>query len=132
MHDTAVRALAQQEAALEALRARTGTLLAAASVIASFLGGQAIARNGLTAWVVLALSAFALVVLLSVYVLLPRQLFFWIDTEQVYNTLLPRCDDERAINQILARLHHDLRLLNEPEIARTGRTAWCAGVALLV
>lgn len=53
MHVAAARALAQQEAALEALRARTGTVLTAASLIASFLGGQAIARNGLNAWVVL-------------------------------------------------------------------------------
>jgi hypothetical protein len=35
MHEAAVRALSQQEAALEALRARTGTVLTAASVIAS-------------------------------------------------------------------------------------------------
>jgi hypothetical protein len=74
MHEAAVRALTQQEAALEALRARSGTILTAASVIASFLGGQAIARNGLNAWVVMALSAFALVVLLSIYTLSPTPL----------------------------------------------------------
>jgi uncharacterized protein (DUF1684 family) len=36
----AARALAQQEQALTELRTRTGTLLTAASLIASFLGGQ--------------------------------------------------------------------------------------------
>jgi hypothetical protein len=101
-------------------------------VIASFLGGQAIARNGLNAWVVSALAAFALVVLLSVFVLLPRQLFFWIDTERVYRTLLPRGEDDRAIDQILARLHRDLRSLNEPQIARAERTIRLAGLVLIV
>jgi hypothetical protein len=39
---TAVRALDVQERALTELRARTGTLLGAASLVASFLGAQAI------------------------------------------------------------------------------------------
>jgi len=66
-YDLAVRALSQQEQGLVELRARTGTLLTAASLIASFLGAQPIARNGLSEWVVLALSAFCLSVALSIY-----------------------------------------------------------------
>jgi hypothetical protein len=46
-YELALRALAQQEHALTEIRARTGTLLTASSLIASFLGAQAIARNGL-------------------------------------------------------------------------------------
>jgi hypothetical protein len=132
MHEAAVRALSQQEAALEALRARTGNVLTAASVIASFLGGQAIARNGLDAWVVLALGAFALVVLLCVYTLLPRRLIFWVDTEAAYSLLLPKASDERLIDQALARLHHDLRSLNEPMIARLGLVTQFGALGLIV
>jgi hypothetical protein len=44
-----------QEQALTELGARTGTLLTAASLIASFLGGQALAREGLSLWIVCAL-----------------------------------------------------------------------------
>src|SRR4051812_20781482 len=106
MHDTAVRALAQQEAALEALRARIGTILAAAALIASFLGGQAIARNGLTFWVVDALGAFGVVVLLSVYALVPKRLIFAVDPELAYRMLLPHSEDDRFTDRVLARVHH--------------------------
>lgn len=39
-----LRTLGQQEASLNELRDRTGTLLAAAALVASFLGATAIAR----------------------------------------------------------------------------------------
>jgi hypothetical protein len=42
----AVRALEEQESNLDGLRVRTGTLLAAVSLITAFLGAQAIARHG--------------------------------------------------------------------------------------
>jgi hypothetical protein len=41
-----LRTLTQQESSLNELRARTGTLIAAASIVTSFLGGAAIARDG--------------------------------------------------------------------------------------
>jgi hypothetical protein len=44
-YTTAIRALDRQERSLEELRARTGTLLAAASLVASFLGAQTIDRT---------------------------------------------------------------------------------------
>jgi hypothetical protein len=131
MHETAIRALAQQETALEALRARVGTLLAAAALIASFLGGQAIARNGLTFWVADALAAFGTVVLLSVYVLVPKRLIFGIDIEAAYRILLPTSEDDRVTDRVLARVHHDLARLNEPTVARIGLAAKLAGGALL-
>jgi hypothetical protein len=42
----AVRALGEQESNLDGLRVRTGTLLAAVSLITAFLEAQAIARHG--------------------------------------------------------------------------------------
>jgi hypothetical protein len=54
MHETAIRALGQQEAALDQLRARTGAILTASALVASFLGGQGTARNGLSLWIILA------------------------------------------------------------------------------
>jgi hypothetical protein len=56
-YDTAIRALDFQERDVEQLRGRTGTLLAASSLTASFLGAQTIQRgSGLGT-----LGAFALV-----------------------------------------------------------------------
>jgi hypothetical protein len=131
MHEAAIRSLAQVEAALEALRARAGTVLTAAAVIASFLGGQAISRNGMNAWVVLALGAFATVVLLTVHALVPKRLIFSVETEETYRSLLPRAHDDRLVDRALARLYHDLRSVNEPTIARLRRSARFGGVALI-
>src|SRR3954464_2349783 len=130
MLETAVRALAQQEAALEALRARTGTVLTAASVIASFLGGQAIARNGLTIWVGAALAAFSIVVVLSIGGLVPKRLYFSIDAVAAYRTLSSYAGAPRAVDRALARLHRDFGLLNEPLVERLVRRARLAGFAL--
>jgi hypothetical protein len=45
VYGEAVRAISAQEDNLDALRARTGTLLAAASVATAFLGGQVLAHQ---------------------------------------------------------------------------------------
>src|SRR6266576_383300 len=71
-YDAALRALDGQERGLEELRARTGTLLAAASLVASFLGAQAIQRaDSFGTLEALALVALAVSVGACTYVLLP-------------------------------------------------------------
>jgi hypothetical protein len=72
-YELSLRTLTQQEAALNELRARTGTLIAAASIVASFLGGTAISKHGLDPWGVLALVAFVGSIALAIWVLLPRE-----------------------------------------------------------
>lgn len=44
-YETSLRALTQQEASLNEIRSRAGTLLAASSIVASFLGGQALTNH---------------------------------------------------------------------------------------
>jgi hypothetical protein len=72
-YELSLRTLSQQESALYELRARTGTLIAAASIVTSFLGGAAIARHGLDVWSVLALAAFVTSIALATWVLLPKE-----------------------------------------------------------
>ncbi|MGH2845685.1 MAG: hypothetical protein ACRDL0_06630 [Thermoleophilaceae bacterium] len=101
-YDLAVRALADQESALRDLRARTGTLLTAASLIASFLGGQAIARAELSALVVVGVIVFGICVVLCLYVLLPKEgLIFAIDGPQAYQALYAVRDDEEEAQRWL-------------------------------
>jgi len=57
-HEAALRRLDKQEGVLDELRARTGILLAASSLAASFLGRQAFERPASTVIAVLALLAF--------------------------------------------------------------------------
>ena len=68
----ALRSIAQQQALLESLRNRTGTLLSAAAIATSFLGGVAFedGRVACPGW--MAVIAFAICGGLSTWVLRPR------------------------------------------------------------
>jgi hypothetical protein len=72
-YELSLRTLTQQESSLNELRARTGTLIAASSLVTSFLGGTAIAHGGFDAWSILALAAFVLSIGLATWVLLPKE-----------------------------------------------------------
>lgn len=71
-YEFSLRSLTLQDASLNDLRARTGTLIAAASIVTSFLGGAAITRDGLDGWSVAALVAFVSSVVCATWVLLPK------------------------------------------------------------
>jgi hypothetical protein len=131
-YELAVRALAQQEQALTELRARTATLLTASSLIASFLGAQAIGRNGLNVWIVLALVAFGLSVVFCIYVLLPKEgLIFALDAPDTYEALYVVRDDEEEFTRRLVYWVQGFREGNHPTIERLTRTFEVAGIALL-
>jgi hypothetical protein len=116
-HDAAVRALEEQRVSLDELRGRTGPLLTAASVAASFLGAQAIAEHGLTVWVVLALAAFGASVLACLAVLLPREgLVFALDAPVLYEELYGIDEDESY--RRLAYWLQGYRSYNEDTIAK--------------
>lgn len=67
------RAIEQQATTLNELRARTGGLLTAASLVASFLAAQAIDRSGFDALAVIATLAFVGVLGLCMSVLWPNR-----------------------------------------------------------
>jgi hypothetical protein len=74
-YETAVRALDKQEKLLEELRARTGILLAASSLAASLLGGDAFKDFSPAVAALVALTAFAVSLGSSLFVLIPREEF---------------------------------------------------------
>lgn len=128
-HAIAIHALGQQEQALTELRARTGTLLTESSLIASFLGAQAIARNGLSVWIVLALVAFGTSVVLSIYVLLPKDgLIFALDAPETYSALYDVRDDQEEVERRLAYWMQGFRVQNQPTVATLDpRVSACRG-----
>jgi hypothetical protein len=75
-YELSVSALRHQETSLTELRERTGTLLAASSIVASFLGARAL-DDGFGALTVFGLLAFVLSVFTSVYVLFPKASFIF-------------------------------------------------------
>jgi hypothetical protein len=81
--DQALRGLTQQQSSLDGLRSRAGTLIAASSLVSSFLGAATLKNTGLSAGAVLflalALVAFATVVVGVVIILLPYEWKWGID-----------------------------------------------------
>jgi hypothetical protein len=73
-YELSLKAIEEQENRLGDLRGRTGTLLAAASLAASFLGGQSIRTGELRFLGVLAIVAYLGCVAASIKVLLPHRL----------------------------------------------------------
>lgn len=68
-----LRAIAQQQAVLDGLQGRAGTLAAVASIVTSFLGGLALEDGGLTGLGWLAILLFVVAAGLIAYVLWPRR-----------------------------------------------------------
>ncbi len=81
-------ALEEQERTLGELRQRTGMVLTAASIAASFFGAQALAHHALSLVVTLGLLAFIVCLFASVYVIAPKKgLRFAIDARVAYESL---------------------------------------------
>jgi hypothetical protein len=101
-YDNAIRALDKQERVLEELRARTGVLLAAASLAVSLLGDSAFEGSRPVLVVVVALAAFVLAFAASLIVLLPREFVFALEGARVYEELFAFRDDPAEVHRHLA------------------------------
>lgn len=106
-YEAAQRALDKQERLLEELRSRTGLLLAAASLAASFLGREAFASDPKRGFAFVALIAFLVAVGASVYVLLPKseKFIFALVGAGLYEGLYEVKDD---LAEVYRRLAYDL------------------------
>lgn len=104
-------ALAEQERVVAALRARSGTILAAASIAGSFLGTKA-RQGSLDGWAIAALIMFVLCLSSSVWVLLPHQFVFAVRGE----TLLAETDHLGV--QDVAQAYRAAGIWMEPHLDR--------------
>jgi hypothetical protein len=132
-HDYAARLLTQQLDRLRELRSRTGTLLAASALAASFLGAQALKDGRVAALNILGLVAFSATLLASAWVLLPRRrLVFGLDGPTLYAALWDYGDDLDEVDRRLAYWLHGFYERNEPAITRLYAWFAVATVALLL
>jgi hypothetical protein len=133
-YDAAVRALDLQERGVEQLRARTGTLLAASSLTASFLGAQTIQRgSGLDMLGVFALVALACSILLCTYVLLPKSGFvFSLNATTMYESLFEVADDEHEVRRRLVYWLEEYWQANQAKIDNLDRYYFAAAAALML
>lgn len=126
-----MRALRSQEESLTELRSRAGTLLAAASLAASFLGGQALARHGINVFAILALIAFAASIVLCVSVLLPKDdLVFSLDATATYRELYDNASEPLEVQRRLADTLQAFRAENQPALTDLFRRFRWASLAL--
>lgn len=106
-YEAAQRALDKQEVLVGELRSRTGLLLAAAALAASFLGREAFAQDPKRSLAIAAIGAFLISMASSVYVLVPRrgQFVFSLLGGGVYEGLYALRGD---IPEVYRRLAYDL------------------------
>jgi hypothetical protein len=108
-YQSAVHALGQQEAALNELRSRTGTLLAAEALTTSFFGAAAIQQGALTLPGRLAIACFGISLGIALFILVPwRDLQFSLSGPLLYESLRACGEDEE---EVYCRAAHWLEVL---------------------
>jgi hypothetical protein len=132
-YEAALRGLDKQEGQLEELRARTGVLLAASSLAASFLGQQAFRDPHSRLLAVAALLAFVVSVGSSVFILMPEEdLVFSEEGRGIYENLYSVRGD---MAEVYRRLAYDLNCFwhsNNPTLGKLTRAYKTAAAALVV
>lgn len=131
-YEQAQKALEQQERQVAELRQRTGTLLGAAALTASFFGAAALGRDGVGTPVVLAGIALAVTVLSGLYVLYPHRLEFSSDARRLYDHLTPDRDEPDRLHVRLAFGLRDTRQRNQRRADQLARCLAVAAGALVI
>jgi hypothetical protein len=129
-----IRALEVQERTVDQLRARTGLLLAASSLAASFLGSEAIQHehHGLNAASYLALAALVISVALCVYLLVGKSGFvFSLNPAVMFASLYEYRDDEDELERRLAYWTHTYWENNDERLKGIWRWFSAAAAALV-
>lgn len=135
-YDEVVRAMNAQAGVLDNLRARAGTLIAVASLVTSFLAGQALAKPSLTNGVlvrqdigasgIVAIGAFVVVAVMALAILWPYQWRFDMDSTVILGW--PSDEYEGAVAD-LAKFHQQNHELNGQKL---DYLFWCLRVGLVV
>lgn len=141
-------ALTDQESLVAGIRQRTGTLLAAHALVASFLGATTIRAQGLEPWGWIALVALVGGLVVAACLLAPWHLKFAVDARDLYAALFDQASEE-ADRETLGWLaaagfgYQALRSENAPKVRRMSllsgalavlmvlqTTSWLCGLAV--
>jgi hypothetical protein len=112
-YDASLRAIADQEGVLEGLRSRAGTLFAAAALVTSFLGGQALAHTTRLAhgsWAGVAIACFVGTSLLTLTILWPFRLRFSLSSQEIIEIVDSRQSSGNPVSAAEAYREIALRL----------------------
>jgi hypothetical protein len=130
-------ALADQEAMVGGIRQRTGTLLAAQALVASFLGSTAIKDHGFNAFGWLAVLALLTGLVVAAVVLAPWRLKFAVNARDLYEQLYPLALENARVDSLnwLAAAgfgYQDLRLRNARSVRWLSRLSAALGVLMVM
>jgi hypothetical protein len=128
-----IRALEVQERSIDQLRARTGILLAATSLTASFLGAQTVQHaSGLDTLGGLALISLVVSIGLCIYVLLPKEGFvFSLNAKEMYEKLFEFEEDDEEVRRRLVYWLDEYRQDNQKKIDSLGELLFRCGARTL-
>ncbi len=126
-------ALDEQHAAVRDLRARTGALLTATSVVVSFLGARALSTSHLRGLAFLGLGVFVFSLVLSLYVLLPtKKIKSLAAGGDLFGSTHPQRDPATEAFQRLAETCDRISVTNESHIETLGRVFTFASAAIVI
>lgn len=128
-YDAGRHALADQEALVSGIRQRTGTLLAAHALVASFLGGATIRAKGLDALGSIALASLVLGLVVAAAFLAPWRLKFAVDARDLYAQLFDQAAAEAESDTLgwLAAAGFGYQALREENGRTVRRMSWLSG-----
>jgi len=128
-YDAGRNALADQETLVSGIRQRTGTLLAANALVASFLGSATIRAQGLEALGWIALVALVLGLIVSAVLLAPWQLKFAVDAREIYDELYEQASAEAEADTLgwLAAAGYGYQALREENAGKVRLMSWLSG-----
>jgi hypothetical protein len=123
-------ALADQEALVSGIRQRTGTLLAAHALVASFLGATVIRAHGLDGFGWIALGALVLGLSVAAVLLAPWPLRFSIGARELYNQLSRRAAAEAGTDDLgwLVQAGYSYQAVCEVNEGKVRSMLWLSGV----
>jgi hypothetical protein len=131
-----VRAIGDQSAVLEGLRSRAGTLFAAAALVTSFLGGQALRADThlvVSSYAGLAVACFVLAAILTLTILWPFRLAFSLSASEFLAILDDRAAEDEPVTADEA--YRELALRLESNYDLNSRTIqglfWCFRLAIV-
>jgi hypothetical protein len=135
-YDAGRGALADQESLVAGIRQRTGTLLAAHALVASFLGGTTLRDQGLSALGWVALVALVLGLVAAAILLAPWRLRFAVDARELYDDFYTQASTEAPAETLawLAAAGFGYQALHTRNAPRARRMSWLSGAlaALMV
>lgn len=126
-------ALNEQHESIRDLRARTGALLTATSVVVSFLGARALTADHLRGFAFAGLAVFVLSLVLCLYVLLPtRKIESLAKGSALLDLTLADPDPVTDAYRRLASTCDAIAVTNESHIERLGEVFTLASAAIVI